>query len=77
MHIVDMLSKDACAEERDKDQDRHSQIKAVNHLHIGKERLVELRRESSNDETLSLIKREFIEGWPEAVVYLESELDES
>ena len=60
-----MLSKDACTEERDKDQDRHSQIKAVNHLHIGKERLVELRRESSNDEALSLIKREFIEGWPE------------
>ena len=45
MHVADMLSRDTYTRERDPDQDRHSQINAVSHFCMGKERLGELRRE--------------------------------
>ena len=65
MHIADMLSRDAYADKRDKDQDRHNQVNAVSHLRISEERLAEFRRETSNDETLTVLKRVIIEGWPD------------
>ena len=74
MHIADLLSRDAYTDKGGKDQGRHDQINAVGHLCISKERLAEFRRESSNDETLTALKRVIIVGWPETKNQLPAQL---
>lgn len=62
MHTTDFLSRVVYKEERDKDQDGHSQINAISYFRIGKEKL---RRETNNNEIFSTLNRMIVDVLPE------------
>ncbi|XP_048759452.2 uncharacterized protein K02A2.6-like [Ostrea edulis] len=75
MHIADTLSRAYLSDTANSQQNDIIDVNVVQHISVSPDRIKEIQHYTAMDETLQVLRKTIVEGWPESVKKIPSVLD--
>lgn len=75
MHIADTLSRAYLSDTANSQQNDIIDVNVVQHISVSPDRIKEIQHYTAMDETLQVLRKTIVEGWPESVKEIPSVVD--